>query len=87
MTVYVFVDTDTGLEAAYDTATDSPEKVLHDLNFDQAADSIKDTIRNIVRHVRDGRDDRILDDLHWLSFEVYDQEHPEALYDPTFAPR
>jgi hypothetical protein len=80
MTVYVFVDTDTGLEAAYNTETDSPDKVLHDLDFDQAADSIKDTIRNIVRHVRDGRDDRILDDLHWLNFEVYDQEHPEDLY-------
>lgn len=87
MTVYMFADVDADREAAYNTETDTPGDLVAALGFDGAFDSIKDTIRNIVEHVRDGRDDEIIDDLDWLNFEVYGQEHPEALYDPTFAPR
>lgn len=80
MTVYVFVDTDTNREAAYDTDIDTPDDLVTALGFERAFESIKDIIRNIVRHVSAGRDDEIIDDLEWLNFEVYDRDHPEDLY-------
>lgn len=87
MTVYIFVDRDDNRTAAYSTLTDTPDDLVAALGFDRAFERIKDVIRSIVEHVSAGRDDEVVDDLDWLNLEVYDRDHPEDLYDPTFAPR